>query len=252
VNPFPFVYYSAAALAAIAALLAVCIKQRTYAYAATATLMAPILLVYLIAMYRIGGVDFENYAAYLGSQRDMIPDVGYRLLMDAAAALGLSLSEFFFLQGLFSLGAVYLLGKKLGSDLVIAFALYMLHGAIVRDFSQSRAALALAVYFLALAQERKVVYGVLTVAACSIHLSLVPLVFVYHWVRIVVELKKGQLFFALAPAVVLIAGISVLLKVLALVDPRIEIYLNWSEDMYGNPVESYSGVLLFLLIGAVC
>ena len=252
VNPFPHIYYTAAALAAIAALLAVCIKQRTYAYAATATLIAPLLLAYLIGMYRIGGVDFENYEGYLGSQRDQIPDVGYRLLMDLAAAAGLNLSEFFLLQGLFSLGAVCLLAKKFRSDLVVTLTLYLLHGAIVRDFSQSRSALALAIYFVALAQERKVLYVALTVAATSVHFSLVPLVFVYHWARTVIGLQKGQVFFTVAPAVGLIASVSVLLPLLSLIDPRIEIYLNWAEDLYGNPVGSYSGMLLLLLIAAIC
>ena len=245
-------YYSAAALAAVAALMAVCIRRNTYAYAATAVLIAPLLLAYLLGMYRIGGVDFENYQAYLGSERDLIPDIGYRLLMELAAAVELSLTEYFFLQGLFSLCAVCLLAKKLRSDIVVVITLYMLHGALVRDFTQSRAALALAVYFVALAQERKALYGVLTVAACSIHLSLVPLVFVYHWARIVVDMQKGRLFFTVAPPVVLVAGISLLIQVLSLIDPRVEVYLNWTSDLYGNPVESYAGILLLVLIAVIC
>lgn len=250
-NPFPHIYYSATALAAVAALLAVCSQRQTFKYAGTAILVAPMVLVYVIAMYRIDGVDFGNYQGYM-DQPDLIPDIGYRLLMQATTAVGLSLTEFFLLQGLFSLFAVCLLANKLRSDLVVTIALYMLHGAVVRDFSQSRTALALAIYFVALAQDRKALYGVLTVAACSVHLQMVPLVFVYHWARFVIGLQTGRMFFTVAPAAVLIGGITVLLQVLTLVDPRIEIYLNWTDDLYGNPVESYTGVLLFLLIAAIC
>lgn len=250
-NPFPHIYYSAAALAAVAALLAVCIQRQTFKYAGTAILVAPIVLVYVLGMYRIDGVDFGNYHDYM-VHPDLIPDVGYRLLMQATTAVGLSLTEFFLLQGLFSLYAVCLLANKLRSDLVVAIVLYMLHGALARDFSQSRIALALAIYFVALAQDRKLVYGALTLAACSVHLQLVPLVFVYHWAKFVVGLEKRKVFFAVAPAVVLVASVALLLKVLVLIDPRVEVYLNWTEDLYGNPVDSYTGLLLFLVIAAIC
>ena len=251
-NPFPHIYYVAAALAAIAALLAVCIPRRTDTYAATAVLLAPLVFVYLMGMFRTFGIDFENYEAYLGNERDQIPDPGYRLLMEVVAAFGFNLSEFLFLQGLFSLGAVCLLARKLRSDLVVVLTLYMLHGALVRDFTQSRTALALAIYFVALAQDRKALYAVLTVAACSVHLQLVPLVFVYHWARMVVDLQKWRTFFTVGPAVGLILSVSLLLKVLVLVDPRIETYMNWAEDLYGNPVGSYSGILLLVVIAGIC
>jgi len=251
-NAFPDVFYAAAALAAIAASMAVCIQGRTYGRAAISALIGPLILVYLLGMYRAFGVDFENYEAYLGSGRDQIPDIGYKLLMEFAHAIELSLSEFFLLQGLFTLGAVYLLARKLGSDFVVTITLYILHAAIVRDFSQSRVALALAIYFVALAQDRRAVYLLLTVMAVSVHISLAPLVLTYHWARTVVGFQRGQVFFIIAPAAALLAGVALMLSMLSALDPRIEIYMNWAQDLYGSPVGSYSTLLLFLLVAAIC
>ena len=122
-NPFPLVFYCSAALASLGAMLAVCLERGTYKHAAAAALALPLLVTYLIGMYRVDGVDFVNYQAYLGSERDRIPDIGYRLLMDCASALGLTVSEFFLLQAMFTLVAIYLLAKKLNSDIVIVITL---------------------------------------------------------------------------------------------------------------------------------
>jgi hypothetical protein len=206
----------------------------------------------LLGMYRVGGIDFENYAGYLGSDKDTIPDIGYRILMRLADAVGMQLSEFFLLQGLFTLGAVYLLARKLRSDFVVTITLYILHAAIVRDFTQSRAGLAIAIYFVALAQERRALYLALTVVAVSVHMTLLPLVLIYHWARTVAGLQKGQVLLVTAPAVALLAGTTVALPMLASLDPRIEVYMSWSKDLYGNPVGSYTTLLLFVLLAAIC
>ena len=251
-NFFPYLFYLAAAFAAIGALMAVYVPARPDKNAAMVALIFPLLLAYLIGMYRVDGVDFENYAGYLGSGRAEVPDLGYKLLMELASAVGMQLSEFFLLQGLFTLGAVYLLARRLQSDFVVTIALYILHAAIVRDFTQSRAGLAIAIYFVALAQERKALYLALTVAAVSVHMSLIPLVLVYHWARLVVRSRKGQILLVAVPAVALLAGMTVALPLLGSLDPRIEIYMNWSQDLYGNPVGSYTTLLLFLLLAAIC
>jgi hypothetical protein len=251
-NFFPYIFYLAAAFAAIAASMAIYIHARTDKHAAIAALICPLILVYLIGMYRVGGVDFDNYAGYLGSDRDSIPDIGYKLLMGLVSAAGMQLSEFFLLQGLFTLGAVYLLARKFGSDFVVTICLYILHAAIVRDFTQSRAGLAIAIYFVALAQERKALYLALTAAAVSVHMTLIPLVLVYHWARMVVGFRKGQVLLVAGPAVALVVSTTVLLPMLASLDPRIEVYINWSQDLYGDPVGSYTTLLLFLLLAAIC
>jgi EpsG family len=250
VNPFPEIFYAAAIFAAIAASLAVCVRSHARKDAAVFVLIAPLIVVYLLGMYRTDGVDFDAYEAYL-NDRDLIPDIGYKVLMELAATLEMGLSEFFLIQGLFTVIAVYVLARKLKSDLVVTIALYVIHGAIVRDFSQSRTALALAIYFVALAQDRRLVYLILTAAAISVHLTLVPLVVAYHWIRMVLGFKRGQTFFIVVPALAVLLGMAVLLPMLSAMDPRIEIYLNWSEDLYGNPVDSYSTLLLFLPIAAV-
>jgi hypothetical protein len=231
--------------------MAVYIQRRTHRYAAVSVLVAPLILAYLLGMYRTFGVDFDTYEAYLGHERDRVPDIGYKILMELAHAFGLSLSEFFLLQALFTLGAIYVLAKKLRSDFVVTITLYILHAAIVRDFSQSRTALALAIYFVALAQHRRSVYLLLTAMAVSVHLTLVPLVVVYHWSRMVVGVHRGQVFFVVAPAAAVLLGMALLLPMLSALDPRIEIYMNWSQDLYGSPVGSYTTLLLFLLIAAV-
>lgn len=250
-NAFPNIFYTATAFAAIAALMAVCIQKRTHRYAAVSALITPLVLVYLLGMYRSFGVDFDNYQAYLGSGRDLVPDIGYKVLMEIANAIGLDLSEFFFLQGLFTLCAIYMLAKKLKSDVVVTVTLFVIHAAVVRDFSQSRTALAVAIYFIALTQEKKSIYLLLTAMAVSVHLSLLPLVLVYHWARIVVSFQRGQVFLAAAPAAAVLLGMALVLPLVSSIDPRIELYMNWNEDLYGNPVGSYSTLLLFLLIAVV-
>ncbi len=252
VNPFPLVFYSAATLAAAAAVLSIFRRAQLSQSVAILVLVVPLVLSYLLGMYRIGGPDFANYAAYLGSQRDLIPDVGYRWLMGLVSTVQLTLPEFFLVQGIFTLVAIYVLAIRLRSDLVVTTTLYMLHAAIVRDFAHSRVALALAVYYLALAQKRKLLYCVLTVCAASIHLTVVSLVIVMHWAQFVAGLSKWRNFLTFGPAVALVVGISILLPVLMSLDPRVEIYVNWNEDSYGRPVESYGAIVLFALIAAIC
>jgi len=251
-NSFPDLFYTAAVFAAIAAALAVCIQGRTDRHAAVVALTWPLMLVYLIGMHRVGGVDFDSYETYLSGDTQRDPDIGYRLLMQLANSLGMQLSEILLVQGLFTLGAVYLLSRKLQSDFVITIALYILHAAVVRDFSQSRAALALAIYFVGLAQSRRSLYLVFTLLAVSVHLTLVPLVLTYHWARLAVNARRGQVLLVALPAIGLLAGVTLMLSVLSGIDPRIDTYMNWAQDLYGNPVGSYSTLALYFLIGAVC
>lgn len=231
--------------------MAVCVQRRTHRYAAVFVLAAPLVLAYLLGMYRTFGVDFDTYEVYLGSERERVPDLGYKLLMEITYVLGLNLSEFFLLQALFSLVAIYVLAKKLNSDFIVTITLYIIHAAIVRDFSQSRTALALAIYFIALAQDRRLVYLILTALAVSVHMTLLPLVVVYHWARLAVRVERGQFFLVVVPAVAVLAGMAVVLPMISSLDPRIELYMSWSQDLYGNPVGSYSTLLLYMLIAAV-
>ncbi len=250
-SSFPDIFYAAAALAVLAASMAVVIPRRTQKYAAVSALALPLVVVYLLGMYRTFGVDFATYEAYLGSERERVPDVGYRLLMELAHLLGLRLSEFFLVQALFTLAAVALLANKLKSDIVVTISLYILHAAIVRDFSQSRTALALAIYFIALVQHRRIAYLLVTAAAVSVHLTLAPLVLVYHWSRMVVRFQKAQFLVLMVPAFGLLLSMAVVLPMVSNLDPRIDIYMSWNQDLYGTPVGSYSTLLLFLLIASV-
>ncbi len=136
-NLFPDLFHAAAYIAAIAASMAVCIQRGYAALRRRRHPRAAAGAVYLLGMYRSFGVDFENYVGYLGpsGNASLIWDIA--CLMEITHFLGISLSEFFLAQALFTLVAIQILANKLKSDFVVTISLYILHAAIVRDFSQS-------------------------------------------------------------------------------------------------------------------
>ena len=129
----------------------------------------------------------------------------------------------------------------------LVFVIFFAHLIVVRDFAQMRISFAFSFFLLAL-MNKKALRFIFIVIAIGIHKSIIVLILVYFftefYVRQTQSTKRMLFLLSLSGGVLLYAGIEYLL----FLDPRIEIYLSWDKDGYGNTVSSYGSVLFQILL----
>jgi hypothetical protein len=207
-----------------------------------------IIAFYLYFMFRIDGVDFNNYVDYFNFP-ELIGDSGFRGAVYIANWLLIDFTFFLLLQALFTIWAIKNLSKAFNADFMIAFSIFIIHSAIIRDFSQSRVALAVAFLFMAYASSNKFKKIILYIVAVSMHLSAAfPIILFYLCDKLASLSKIKIVIIILIFTVLAILFKGQLVQSIIFIDPRVEIYLNWSEDFYGNPVNSYQSLLFNTLI----
>ncbi len=208
------------------------------------------LLVYLLGMYREFGVDYITYAEAYYHDRSLIPDLGYSLLTTFSNEVGMSLSAFFLLQGGVTLIAISRFSRKLNADIAVVLFVYFLHLAVVRDFSQSRVGLAVAIYLLSLTVHLRLFRFMLTLFAVTVHLTIVPLIFLWPISKWIAKRKKS-LFIAIIVGVLIVLMSQTVLNALSFIDPRVALYQQWNADLYGAPVSSYGEVWKSIFVVAI-
>ena len=135
---------------------------------------------------------------------------------------------------------------------MVVLAIYLLHLAIVRDLSQSRIGLAVALYLLGQTSHRPLAKAALYVCAASMHITVVVLMFTWTFVRLTSRLKPSRQIIAVYLPLALFALFGVrLLDIASGIDPRIEIYLSWDDVGYGAPLESFGALGRGVLVVAV-
>ena len=248
---FSQIYFSCALLAVLALLIRFSRPLTNGRQILSLTLLLPLIFIYLAGMHRTAGIDFDSYSAAYDGSGIQIPDVGYTGLTWITFRLGISFSTFLLLQGVFTLAALWVVAKAKDADSVVVIAIYLLHLAVVRDMSQSRIALAVALYLLGQTRERVASKVLLYLAAMSIHVTVAVLLLVWVFSNSSSRWRLSrQIIFAYLPLGALALWGSGLLSLLSFIVPRVDIYLSWDEVAYGAPLESFGALIRTVLVVA--
>jgi hypothetical protein len=204
-----------------------------------------VIAYYFYGMFRIDGVDFNSYVNYFNFPED-ISDPGFRALVYIANLLSVEFSYFLLFQAVFTVCAIKRLSNSLNSDFLLAFSIFLIHSAVVRDFSQSRVALAVAFIFLAYSYTGNLRKQFYLIIATSIHLTVaVPIIIFFVSNRIALLGKFIIFFVILISALMAILIKSHIVPALFFIDPRIEMYLNFTDDFYGNAVLNFKTLFFY-------
>lgn len=207
-------------------------------------LVLPLIAAYLIGMHRSAGIDFDTYSVAYDDTGQAIPDLGYTALTWLTRSLGIGFSTFLLLQGLFTLIVLWVVSEAKRADPLVVLVIYLLHLAVVRDMSQSRIGLAVALYLLGQTRQRALPKVLLYICAASVHITVVVVMFVWFYAQFVGRLKPiSQFVAAYVPLIAFSIGGVLLLNLASGLDPRVEIYLSWDEAAYGAPLESFGALL---------
>lgn len=222
--------------------------SRYFARAFSFFIFPGVLFYYIYGMARSAGVDYETYVDYF-SDPDLVFDKGFKILVKISNYLEINFTEFLVLQSLLTVYAIFKISRKLGANLTIAFTIFILHSAVVRDFSQSRIGLAVAIVFLAFSEVDRFRKLILFVLAVSMHLSsivsiVIPLLSSYLAPSKSTKLTLTMVFVFM----VMVITRDSLAGFFSIIDPRISIYLNWQEEGYGDPVSGYSSLGFYFLL----
>ena len=202
-------------------------------------------LVYLIGMYRTDGVDIANYLAFYNGKDQAVFDVGFSTLIFISNKLGLEFRSFLLIIGLVNLLLLARICKHFDSKFGIVLAIYLLHIAIVRDFSQFRVGFAINLVLFGYIKKDMSRYGWYLIGA-TMHFTATVLIGLFISYAFYNKFQNTRLVKLLPFLGLLVVGSSI--QYLAFVDPRIEIYLNWKRPDYGDSVQSYNQLIFVCLL----
>lgn len=201
-------------------------------------------ILYLLGMYRSGGIDVNNYRrAYNNTEIVDIFDPGYQFMMSLSRSVGLPFEVFLLSIGIINLFLIRYICSKLSVNYGLVLAIFALHLFIVRDFTQLRVSLAInlvmSAYFMTKGY-RYIVY----ILGISIHVSALALVGVLVGYTFY---KRSGYILKILPFLGIIL-ISLNIGSLSFLDPRIDLYINWAREGYGNPVASYKQLIFVFVL----
>ena len=204
------------------------------------------VLVYFLGMSRSEGVDIINYQfSYDGNyENGGIPDKGFQVLIDFFNLLYLPMQALFIAAGLFSTYSIRRAAHYFDVDGTILFILYFFHLFVVRDFAQMRIGFAAAIAIVGLTSNLRMKL-LFYIFAASVHFSILVFIVAYESCHFVAHLKcRAERLFMIAIGVVLVFAIGLNIENLAFLDSRIETYLKWDREGYGQEVVSYSQLIM--------
>lgn len=199
---------------------------------------------YLFGMSRSSGVDIDNYRR-LYETNDNFVDVGFNLIMLPFQITGTPFEIFLFSIGIFNIVLVYKITKKLEVNFGVVFFILLLHLIVVRDFAQMRVGLAINIAMYAYFCRDKWKYLTFGLAI-SVHLTVVILVVILMAYKIFEKRRKSM--FLVTITLLIWPIISLNLIILAVIDPRIELYISWQRQGYGESVHSYIQPLFVIFL----
>ena len=248
-STFATAYVMCGALASIAIMMRLSTRMSEGVRLLSIFFAAPLVMLYLNGMYRSAGIDYDTYKDAYTEQGQAIPDVGYTALTTLTHAIGIDFSSFLLLQGLFTLSALWIAARARDADVLVVIVVYLLHLAVVRDLSQSRIGLAVAIFLVGQCRERSLPRALLYVAAASVHITVIVLMIVCTSARLTGRLRPCvQVLVVYLPILAFALFGVLLLQSAAWVDPRIELYLSWDEAAYGAPLESFGALVRTALV----
>lgn len=210
-----------------------------------------ILLVFSIPVYLLGaarsdGVDIVIYRkVYENLEKNSIVDPGYKLLAWLGNYIGMNFEIFMLSIGIYTIFVYWKLSKHFQVSFGILFAVYFLHLAVVRDFSQMRIGLAICVVLngFILQNRREYLYYIF---AISIHFTAVVLVCVILLEKIIRNSRGSLVIFLIALIGIFISSSQI--ENFIFIDERIEVYLSMKNSNYNEPLKNYRQFIFILLI----
>jgi hypothetical protein len=244
-------YYLLSVFAALG-VLALSFKLEKYLRAALEhVFLLPIVFLSVVLVYRVDGVDIDNYRYIYNQPWEMGWDYGWAAINRVSGSSGIiGFSEFIFFIFLLEIFILSKICKKLDVKFLLFFVIYLLHLAIVRDFSQLRVGFAVAIMLYGVFCTRAPIKWIVVLIALTVHLTTLVILICYFLHIFISRMQRGwrtQLFwvFLFSAAIYLVGRF---LASFAGLDDRISIYMGWDADGYGARVESYATILFFVLL----
>lgn len=209
-------------------------------------------ITYLVGMIRQYGIDYEAYLYAFYKDSSIIPDIGFRVLMFLFHSAGFRFEVMMLSIGFFTLYSLKRVARKFDISFTLYLILYFLHLALIRDFSQLRIGLAMSIIYLAITFTGKLSRFTAYFIAVSVHATSLLFIIFYEYGMWLCRLKNPshQKISALL-SWILVFSIGSFIQVLAFLDERVDIYLNWNEEGYGAPVTQFTSLFLHLAILAI-
>jgi hypothetical protein len=218
-----------------------------------AALVAAIIIVYLLAMFRTRGVDMRMYMMIYNDLNIFgAADIGFATLIQILNFFGAPFASLMLIAGLASLAALWRLSRHFQVSFALLLVFWFAHLAVVRDFSQFRVGFAVSIALLGITSPTMLIRLALCAVAFTIHFTALALILGYEYLRLVMRVKSPRWRYSLVAAAM--GGtmlIGALIGQLAFIDPRIALYLAWDTTGYGAPVESYGALILHGLVLAI-
>ncbi|MAZ79974.1 MAG: hypothetical protein CMD72_04435 [Gammaproteobacteria bacterium] len=219
--------------------------KNLYKKAFSQILVVLVLPLYLLGTYRSSGIDVQNYRnIFEASSNDMF-DPGYLALINISKFSGFSFEIFLFSLGVLSSLFYFRISKYFSVRYGILLLILMVHIFIVRDYSQLRIGLAVAIVLFSYTYSGKFKYIGYFFGA-SIHLTSVVLIGLVIYYELI--LKNRLTFFRLIFPLLIIFLAGYFINYLGMVDPRIELYLNWDRAGYGAKATDFKQPLFIVFI----
>lgn len=212
-------------------------------------------------MSRSYGVDVKNYRyCYEVDYTSGIPDIGFRALIDIYNYFGIPLELFFLSVGITFLVSLYKLSRFYKVSYMLVLFLYLLHLVVVRDFAQLRVSLAISLIFFGIPCKNRFFKYAFYCLGVSMQMSSIIFVFIYPFSRFINNLHNNFLKLSIilsSSLIIFIIGDNI--HLLGFIDSRIDLYISWKADNYGNEVSHYNHVILhstliimYFLISSKC
>lgn len=197
-------------------------------------------------------VDSLNYKNAFFGDSLIIPDIGYNYICKIFNKISSNYYYFNFTQALLTLASIFITSKKLKVDSFISLTSYLLYFAIIRDFSQSRIALAINLYLIFGFQKSMWKETFWIVMGSTIHKSILVLfgpLFIYYAFK---EINDGKLVYFKVILCLLSGFLIYLIATFCSfqIDERLEIYTDFNSPYSASGFNwipsGFLGFFLFL------
>ena len=196
-------------------------------------------------MFRSAGVDISGYRRLYEVSASDLFDPGFLFLMNFGKALSLNFEGFLLFLGLLTSALYFRVSKFFSIHYGILLLVLMLHIFIVRDFAQLRVGLAIALIIFSYTFDTKFKYlGYFF--GFSIHFTGLVLISLFIYYDFFLK-KNPTLVKKLFPFIIIFL-FGFFISYLGVLDPRIELYLNWDKEGYGAPVNDFRQPLFIFFI----
>ena len=212
-------------------------------------ILITLVLTYAVGMSRNHGVDMENYLYAFNYDYQFIPDVGFQAIIQLFNFMDLPFSLFMMMIGSVNLFALLRLARYYEISIGLLLIIWILHIVVERDFSQLRSSLAVSIAVIGITSKGNTNKLIFYFASASIHLTVAVFVLAYEACKTVSSmhsLKKQWIVILITS--VLIFYFSTILPSFGIIDERVDLYMSWTKEGYGEKVSSYGPIILHVFI----